>query len=513
MISSYEIESADADVFLLPDLYMKLQEFLRDENVTAGESLLEYSGISADKDLEFHGAFVTALIDVAELVIKINSNLKSVEIAVSIIANLVLHDKRVRIVLVERPSLLGDIVAICQSIDDPLMITVCFRLFTNIVYCSLGDILCYHCSILQSAISEIISNSLSEELLSQVFQFCYYIFTYDKSGNLLQSFIKVSWNPFAQCMDALSDELTVECLRDSKCSECSGFEWCFRLLEMILSCDKIFDVANEFIELDRLLELCLGFISPYPSTSHSTDSSSTSINLEDKISVITVLDLTFLFKRKDQTLPNKTEIYRTRIETLSRNSLSYRVILFTYVMESNLLGNLFDIWIETLLLQQAYVINNVASVVYNVVSICFLSEPNVLSTGNYESEEEETFIDTHKIICDSIGTTDEVGNTRIDSNNYEYINSDLMQWWPSSFTSFMDLFLDTSTKLWFKSERKNSGNLLFEDIGSCFTALIAVVKIYDSRKVSSISKPPTLIEPEFCELIIKKLIEAGLVVE
>jgi hypothetical protein len=351
--------------------------------------------------------------------------------------------------------LLGDIVGICQITDDPLMIEVCFRLFTNLVYCSLGDILCHHCPILNSAISEIISNSLSGELLSQVFQFCFYIFTYDESGNLLQSLIELSWNPFSQCIDALSDKLTVVCLRDSKCSECSGFEWCFRLLEMILSCDKIFNFAyhdtslrsrkyavdqSKLIELDRLLKLCLGFISLLHTASHSTDYStaSMSITLEEKISVIAVLDLSFSFKQKDVTSPNKPEVYGTKIETSDRKSSSCRAILFAYVMESNLLGDLFDIWTETLLLQQVDAINNVASVIYNVATICFLSGENVISTENYESEVEKSFlsdknIDKHKNLYSSISTTDEGDNKKIDDDNCDYINHDLMYWWPTSF--------------------------------------------------------------------------------
>jgi hypothetical protein len=214
-----------------------------------------------------------------------------------------------------------------------------------------------------------------------------------------------------------------------------------------------------------------------------------SITLEEKISVIAVLDLSFSFKQKDVTSPNKPEVYGTKIETSDRKSSSCRAILFAYVMESNLLGDLFDIWTETLLLQQVDAINNVASVIYNVATICFLSGENVISTENYESEVEKSFlsdknIDKHKNLYSSISTTDEGDNKKIDDDNCDYINHDLMYWWPTSFTSFMDLFLDTSTKLWFKSERKNSGNLLFKDIGVCFTALIAIVKIHDSRKAS-----------------------------
>ena len=224
-----------------------MQKFLQGDE-SAGESLLEVSGLMWLMKNENIGV-LTALIDLCVGITNIRdvkmSN-KIIEIAIGILANVILHEYAMSYLISTHPLIWDNIMYILEinNNPDPYVIINCLRCLINLIISKNGSKLIIYCSQLIEITHMITHNSLLSELLAITFQFNYYIIydhihntVVENTYNLYSTMVKCNnWKPLDDCLVVLNDNEILQLLLCDKASgDVSGFEWFMRYLEMQLS--------------------------------------------------------------------------------------------------------------------------------------------------------------------------------------------------------------------------------------------------------------------------------------
>lgn len=226
------------------ELMRTLQLFFSGD-VEAGESLLALSG-NAAFSIE---AVKTVIFDVLKL--QLNSTIAElVGLSCGIIANLALSERLLN-VAASNLDLGKVLIEVCQTNDDPLVITEALRAMTNIVHGKRATLLHVHYADLASFSLYLSENSLSSELLAQLMQLVYYVHVYSSEEEVLvwhDTWDALRFFSPIMCVTDDVDSNVVVPLKSVTLAERSGLEW------MLLCLDHITGQVVDQPSVGRLLQ-------------------------------------------------------------------------------------------------------------------------------------------------------------------------------------------------------------------------------------------------------------------
>lgn len=204
-------------------------------DIISGEILLQMSGTKDSCRL----AGIESCIQVLNLITDCLNEGKICEIAISIVANLLLFDET-RAIAETQLNLPESILACYSGGEDPFVFTEGFRVMTNLIFYS-GSTVSWSREMVEALISHmqfVIKSSLEPKLLAQACQLLYYCLSL-LSGEAASIFYE-QWDS-SLLSTVLCDMNMLTILKQETICSCSGLEW------LLLSVEQMTTVQNDVL--------------------------------------------------------------------------------------------------------------------------------------------------------------------------------------------------------------------------------------------------------------------------